>query len=56
MTDAWNDKVSDIVTRNIVKKGLEMFAEIAEKKDDHKRLYKKFDKCMKLATQIPPDH
>ena len=34
-----------------MKKCLEMFAAIAEKKDDHKKLYKKFDKCMKLGIQ-----
>ena len=29
--------------------GLEMFDEIAEKRDDHKKFYKQFDKCMKLG-------
>ena len=28
---------------------LEMFNEIAEKKDDHKKLYKQFDKCTKIG-------
>ena len=32
VTYARNDEVSDIVKRNLVKKCLEMFAEIAEKK------------------------
>ena len=34
-----------------MQKCLKMFAEIADKKDDHKKLYKKFDKCMKLGIQ-----
>ena len=37
VTDARNDKVSDIVRRNRVEKCLEMFAEIAEKKDDYNK-------------------
>ena len=30
--------------------GLEMFAEIADKKDDHSKLYKQFGKCLKLGV------
>merc|ERR1712176_314131 len=34
---------------NLVKKCLEMFAEIAEKKDDYKKFYEQFGKCLKLG-------
>jgi len=33
-----------------VKKCLEMFAEIAEKKDDYKKFYEAFGKCLKLGV------
>ena len=32
-----------------MKKCLEMFAEIAEKKDDYKKFYEQFGKCLKLG-------
>merc|ERR1712176_369466 len=35
---------------NMVKKCLEMFAEIAEKKDDYKKFYEQFGKCLKLGV------
>merc|ERR1719305_620758 len=34
----------------VVKKNLEMFAEIAEKKDDYKKFYEQFGKCLKLGV------
>merc|ERR1712135_149031 len=34
---------------NLVKKCLEMFAEIAEKKDDYNKFYEQFGKCLKLG-------
>merc|ERR1711974_461089 len=36
--------------KNLVKKCLEMFAEIAEKKDDYKKFYEQFGKCLKLGV------
>ena len=33
-----------------MKKCLEMFAEIAEKKDDYKKFYEQFGKCLKLGV------
>merc|ERR1712139_312788 len=36
--------------KNLVKKCLEMFAEIAEKKDDYKKFYEQFGKCIKLGV------
>merc|ERR1711899_613527 len=38
------------VKKNLVKKCLEMFAEIAEKKDDYKKFYEQFGKCLKLGV------
>merc|ERR1712242_592480 len=38
------------VIKNLVKKCLEMFAEIAEKKDDYKKFYEQFGKCLKLGV------
>merc|ERR1712136_618436 len=37
------------IKKNLVKKCLEMFAEIAEKKDDYKKFYEQFGKCLKLG-------
>merc|ERR1739838_1036384 len=37
------------VQKNLVKKCLEMFAEIAEKKDDYKKFYEQFSKNIKLG-------
>ena len=34
---------------NLVKKYLEMFTVIAEKKDDYKKFYKQYGKCLKLG-------
>merc|ERR1711971_499526 len=36
--------------KNLIKKCLEMFAEIAEKKDDYKKFYEQFAKCIKLGV------
>jgi molecular chaperone HtpG len=38
-----------VIKKNLVKKGLEMFAEIAEKKYDYKKFYEEFGKCLKLG-------
>ena len=37
----------------LVKKCLEMFAEIADKKDDYKKFYKQFGKPLKLGAHKP---
>merc|ERR1712232_1060548 len=37
------------IKKNLVKKCLEMFAEIAEKKDDYKKFYEQMGKCLKLG-------
>merc|ERR1711981_840642 len=39
-----------VIKKNLVKKCLEMFAEIAEKKDDYKKFYEQFGKCIKLGV------
>ena len=42
------NKILRVIKKNLVKKCLEMFAEIAEKKDDYKKFYEQFVECMKL--------
>merc|ERR1712110_452614 len=43
-------KILRVIKKNLVKKCLEMFAEIAEKKDDYKKFYEQFGKCLKLGV------
>merc|ERR1711979_62136 len=43
------NKILRVIKNNLVKKYLEMFAEIAEKKDDYKKFYEQFGKCLKLG-------
>ena len=38
-----------MIKQNLVKLCLEMFAVIAEKKDDYKKFYKQFAKCLTLG-------
>merc|ERR1712122_172237 len=42
-------KILRVIKKNLVKKCLEMFAEIGEKKDDYKKFYEQFGKCLKLG-------
>merc|ERR1712167_344422 len=43
-------KILRVIKKNLVKKCLEMFSEIAEKKDDYKKFYEQFGKCLKLGV------
>merc|ERR1712178_310446 len=43
------NKILRVIKKNLVKKCLEMFAEIAEKKDGYKKFYEQFGKCLKLG-------
>merc|ERR1711881_91674 len=43
------NKILRVIKKNLVKKCLEMFSEIAEKKDDYKKFYEQFGKNLKLG-------
>merc|ERR1712127_293612 len=44
------NKILRVIKKNLVKKTLEMFTEIAEKKDDYKKFYEQFGKNLKLGV------
>merc|ERR1711959_542660 len=45
------NKILRVIKKNLVKKCLEMFMEIAEKKDDYKKFYEQFGKNLKLGIR-----
>merc|ERR1712166_1591004 len=44
------NKILRVIKKNLVKKAIEMFAEIAEKKDDYKKFYEQFGKNLNSAS------
>merc|ERR1711907_235238 len=43
------NKILRVIKKNLIKKCLEMFTEITEKKDDYKKFYEQFSKNLKLG-------
>ena len=48
------NKILRVIKKNLVKKCLEMFAEIAEKKDDYKKFYEQFGSASGLVYKRTP--
>merc|ERR1711939_735230 len=48
------NKILRVIKKNLVKKCLEMFTEITEKKDDYKKFYEQFSKNLSLASMKTP--
>merc|ERR1712070_1307870 len=44
------NKILRVIKKNLVKKCIEMFNDIGEKKDDYKKFYEQFGKCLKLGV------
>merc|ERR1719162_2680405 len=48
------NKILRVIKKNLVKKCLEMFQEIGEKKDDYKKFYEQFGKGLKVLYMVDP--